>query len=294
MHLVGKIFLALTFVAGLAATLLVAKLLNVRGERQKAYDETLARVEAAEARYADVREQVTAERRRSATVQALWHRPLVVDATGVTAGDNGDLAIDVGTDVGFGVADPERQADPVVYAFAGDEGASVFVGPFVLAESRQTRSLLTPAFPITPEEVESWPEGSWRFWEAVPPSAPTELTRLRSRLDEAEVTRDARSETFDRQRLAVRQARDQLDATLRRLEGDPDAAPVDGMPEITEGLVATLAAETADRDRTLARLRDLRAAVADAYDRLVATLAENESLARDLTDAAGSRVARGD
>lgn len=293
-HLVGKIFLVLTFLAGTAATLLVAKLLHVRNERQKAYEQAVTAVESREAKLADVRGQATAERRRSAAVETLWHRPVVVGKGDVAIGDDGEIAIDIGTDVGFGVDDPERQADPVFYAFVGGPGKSVFVGPYRLVESRQTRSLLEPVFPISEEAIEAWPGGPWRLWESVPSVAPTEVTRLRNRLDEAKVTLQARTSTFARQERAVRQARDQLDATLRKLEGDPDARPIEGRPEVTDGLVAAIAAETADRDAALARLRQLRDDVAAAYATLTATLAENADLARRRTDAAGSRVARGD
>lgn len=280
MHTLGKVFLWINLLLLVpAAVLLSAKLINSRnywmqqiGQKEKQLETNRDQIALKEKQRADLRADLVRQR-------LAWDTMFL--APNSRADVDGIATVGVGPAQNFGLVPAEAPA-PIVHVFTPTENGSKYIGPFQIAEAQGTQSRLQPMFRVFEGEPATWTPGTWRLWQVVPSHAPSRVVELTNEIVKAREALTSRQETLADQQKAVEQAQQHLDSRRKELLGDPQAPKIEGVPEVSEGLVAALRDAESARNQDLAELNRLRHAVDQAYERLTRTVAQNERLAQQL------------
>ncbi|QDT37841.1 hypothetical protein [Stratiformator vulcanicus] len=282
MHVLGKVMLGIAFCLGVAAVLLTSKLINVRNS-------WMSQVKQAEQSISGLEEQVAKQERavrdletKFARFQLNWSDPHISPATNVEQ-PTGLVTAQLGQDQGFGVGTGRGGPNPTYEAFAvGADGSSEYIGKFELVVANASVSRFRPTFTALPEEIQSWPQGEWRFWQTTPYAPPARVDKLRDRIAERADDNRALQEQVAQAEVEVAQANDHLDYLEKRLTGNPGAQRIERTPEFADGLIATIFAEEEARDSAAEQLAGLRLSVHNAYNQLLAIIEENRDLTTQL------------
>lgn len=277
MHTIGKVFLGLNVLLVIGAVLLSARLINTRNywmqqveQREKQIRTNDEQIAKKEAELAGLRADLVRQR-------MTWDT--MVLAPNSRANADGSVIVGVGTTVGFGVV-PEKSTPPIVHVFAPQGEAKVYLGPFQVAEAGPAQSRLTPLFRVQANEPAEWQAGDWRLWQVVPSDAPSRVVALTSDVVKKLEAVTSRQETLALQQKAVEQAQTHLEGRRKELLGDPQGRKIDGVPEVSDGLVAALRDAEAKRNAGLVELDRLRRAVDESYARLTRLVTENSEALR--------------
>lgn len=279
MHTLGKVFLWINLLLLVpAAVLLSAKLINVRNywmqqvsEKEKQIEANEAAIEKKAAQFDQIQTDLVRQRLAWDTMFA---------APNSRADADGVATIGVGPDQGFGVV-AEGAPSPIVHVFVPTDQTgqqSRYIGPFQVVSARGSQSQLQPMFRVVGNPAQEWSAGSWRVWQVVPSQAPSRVVALTNEIVEKREAVASREASLARQQKAVQQAQEHLDGRRLELLGNPQAPKVEGVPEISEGLVAVLHEAQAARNADLAELDRLRRDVDRAYEQLTELVAQNSRL----------------
>lgn len=289
MHTLGKVFLWINLLLLVpAAVLLSAKLINSRNYWMQQVSNKEQQIESSSATLAEKEKQLDQLRADLTRERLAWDSMFA--APNSRADAQGVATIGIGPDQGFAVVADDAPS-PIVHVFvpADQTGqASKYLGPFRIVSARGSQSQLEPMFRVVGNPQQDWPPGNWRVWQVVPSQAPSRVVALTSEIVKNLEAVASRESTLADLQNTVQKAQDLLDSRLRELLGNPDAAEVEGIPEISAGLVAALHDAQAARNAELARLDNLRRDVDQAYQQLTELVAGNEQL---LGTPAGSETA---
>lgn len=277
MHTIGKVFLGLNLLLVIGAVLLTSRLISTRNY-------WMQQVSQREQQIRTNNEQIAQKEKELAGLQAdlvrqrmTWDTMLL--APNCRANPDGTVIVGAGQNVGFGVV-PQDAPPPVVHVFVPQGTQSVYLGPFRIAEVGPAQSQLAPMFRIQANEPQEWTAGNWRLWQMVPSDAPSRVVDLTSEIVEKLEVVASREDTLALQQKAVDQAQAHLEGRRRELLGNPQAAKIEGVPEVSDGLVVAFRDAEASRNASLAELDRLRREVNAAYDRLSRLVNENTEIVR--------------
>ncbi len=279
MHTLGKVFLWINLLLLVpAAVLLSAKLINVRNYWMQQVGDKEKQIEANEATIATKSAQLDQLQAELTRQRLAWDTMFA--APNSRADAEGVATIGLGPDQGFGIVADGAPA-PIVHVFVPTDQAgqqSRYLGPFQIVSARGSQSQLQPMFRVVGNPAQDWPAGSWRVWQVVPSQAPSRVVALTSEIVATLEAVASREATLALQQKAVQQAQAHLESRQRELLGNPQAPKVEGVPEISEGLVAALHDAQAARNADLAELDRLRRKVDQAYEQLTELVAQNGRL----------------
>ncbi len=287
MHTIGKVFLGLNVLLVIAAVLLTARLVNTRNYWMQQVKLRGDQIEANDTQIAQKEKELGDLRADLVRQRMTWDTMFI--APNSRANANGTVIVGAGQNVGFGVV-PADAAAPIVHIFVPEGEKSVYLGPFRVTTAGPAQSQLEPLFRVQPNEATTWPAGNWRLWQVIPSDAPSRIVALTSEIVEKREAVASRQDTLALQQKAVEQAKAHLDARTRELLGDPQGPKIEGVPEVSEGLVATLREAEAARNEGLVELDRLRREVDGSYERLTRLVQENtDSVGRSAMTAAGPK-----
>ena len=289
-----RIFLgSMLVIGGLGAFYLTTRALATQNSWVAAAEQAEAAAEQAEAALPKLRSNELLLQNRLRAANAGFGAVIV--ARDPTYDAEGNVTLPIGTQDGLPAAE-NAAAPPIVHLFApaGDDDASEYVGAFFVQQAAERQAQLTPAFVVQPGEPQTWPVGDWRVRVDVPASRAGRFFDRDADLEDRRELLGSRLNTLEQRRQSVAEARDELAVRERALLGDPDAPEISDAPEIRAGLIPATTAEELERAAALAELDRLRRAVKNANDRLRAAMAENAELLDRLPTAAPPRTARGE
>lgn len=289
MHVLGNVFLWLSVVLILVAITFSTMVLDVRSRWLSEIEqrqEALAR-SGEELRTTAVRVR-TLEEELQRRIQ-LWGDVWTAENSRPMPGDDGRIEIGAGTSAGLGQkADQQGRDLPAVYVFSeGPDGASQYLGEFRLTEVLGDRAAARLTRRPYPQEMQSWPQGTFRIRENLPGDWRSAFADLESQQLIAETklrTQALELETLNNQ---IRVSQAALDRRLAELNGDAEA-PEGATQEVLDGLVETLRKFNTERDLVLAEVHRLRRQLDREYVRLRRILAGNREAAERVYERAGS------
>lgn len=280
MHTIGKVFLGLNVLLVIGAVLLTARLINTRNYWMQQVGQRERQIEAGEQQIVQKEKELGDLRADLVRQRMTWDTMIVAPNSRPNA--DGTVIVGAGQNVGFGDV-PDGSPPPIVHVFVPTDPqgqSSFYLGPFRAANVGAAQSQLDPLFRVQPDEPQNWPAGTWRLWQVVPSDAPSRVVALTSEIVEKVEAVASRRETLALQQKAVEQAQAHLDSRRKELLGDPQAPQIEGVPEVSVGLVTALRDAEAARNEGLAELDRLRRAVDESYERLTRLVAENAELVR--------------
>lgn len=297
MHWSGKLFAFFVIVAGLAGTVLTAKVIKIRNswaakaqKFQTDYDKLAADV-------AKERAKVVAMRDDIATTIREWGVAWMADTQAANAAE-GRLQLGIGTNQGV-------EEGMVLHGFqlyedpqnAGTQ-QTIYRGPFRVVTAQADQCLVLPAWRLRPVEqgplalpnggqVPPWQGGNWRWRSMIPTAYSDQLddqgiafTKSEETLAERQKTMAIQNRLFDEttQQIAVRNA---------ELFGGAELAQDEALSaEFREGVVPPSQQTEEDRNAVLLSIARLREQVRQERDMVLKLQAENLKLTQQLPQAA--------
>ena len=157
MHILGKIFAFTIVVAAIVASILTSKLIMVRNSwtaksvtlRNK-YASDLPKIEALELKIDSLRNEIFRSRE-------LWGDFWAGVSTQIQNPDDGTLLVNIGARNGI-------RPDLAIHGFElAADGSSMYRGSFSPLEIADGTATLKPNFRATPDDVNKWQAGNWRW-----------------------------------------------------------------------------------------------------------------------------------
>lgn len=277
MHKLGIVLAFLVVIASGIAGVLTAKLVQVRNSwtakvvASKAnYQKSAQKIEELEARIDSLKSELFRSRE-------LWGGFWPSVQTTKTNPTDGSLQIMIGTDQG--VRDKE-----LLHGFEiAQDGSAIYRGSFSVVGIQNNAANLKPNFRATPDDVEKWQPGNWR-WRNLIPSGYLETfdRQLLTILKHEEVLR-ARTIALNTQKDLLAKANDSLKQREAELVGgDLLGKPANVGPEYREGLVATIEKEEEARNQVLQQIDELRRKVLKTQAEIELLKTENVELVNRL------------
>ncbi|QDT64222.1 hypothetical protein [Calycomorphotria hydatis] len=276
MHIVGKIFLWMTLLCGVAAVLLTVKLINVRNSWMKQADIVIPATQELEKQLEQQEETLEKVRGELTLLQLNWDQP--INAPNTSTDINGKVTAGIGTSAGFGIQREANAPAPVYDAFAVIDDVSTYIGKFRLEGARPEQALLAPTFQTSPQEAVLWPQGTWRFWQVIPLDGPARVAKLRNDIAQQNELLRKQRRLEDDATKNVLQAQEHLKALDKVLFGDFDAERLANAPENADGLLATIQDEERERDSQSSQLATTRKEVFLANEKLMDLVNTNKTL----------------
>jgi len=281
MHVLGKVFLALTIILAAADTYLVAVLFKHRENWQTKIEGQRQTLATEEAKLQDTRKRVLGMQNELDRIQAIWGNQWTVAQGGnVLNAQNGTLAIGAGAQLpGWPMPVPEK-ALPLVFVFSNEaDGSSRYLGEFALSDvqAEQSGGQLTqqPPLPTSVEALQALQGQPLRIRETIPAA-------WRGLYDDyfARQAVIAQRLDFQRNQLQIQTAqlaKSQAILAQRLAELNGDAQPPQGASEqVVNGLVVTIRDEETARNAESQVLDALRHDLARKVVRLNQIVAENK------------------
>jgi hypothetical protein len=284
MHVLGKVFAFLVVIEAIIAGALTAKLVQVRNSwtakvaaSKAKYVELAPKIEDLHAKIDNLRNEIFRSRE-------LWGSYLPNVDTGNPQAD-GTLSVNIGTDKGI-------RPNMLLHGFEVDaNGATVYRGSFLVADSQPGASTLKPNFRITPEDVKSWKGGNWRWRNAVPAGYLETFDKQLLAILKGDETLKARDMLLADQKRMLENANNTLKKREAELVGGEGLAKAESVgPEFREGLVAALEQSEEDRNQTLLKIDELRRAVREIQADIERLQAENLELIEKLPEPSSPAV----
>ncbi len=278
MHISGKILAALTIIAGLAAPVLTAKLIQVRNGWTRKATKLTADYERVIGEKEKLQGQLDVTRAELARTLAPWNLTFNKINTAITAAAEGKVTIELGTEVGL----KEKQW---LYGFEMQpDGSSIYRGVFEITGVRERQALLKPRWRTRKPDLAGWKGGEWRWRTVVPDGYVKRFTDLELLLLKAdELLADRQGRLTDVEAM-FEESEEQLKFRVAELIGNPELLPQAAtLPtENRSGLVAALEEEAAVRDAALAEIDGLRRDLRKLAKEIDAIDAQNRELAAKL------------
>lgn len=281
MHVLGKVCLAFVVIGAIGAIVLTSMLLDVRshwmeqvGTRQEQYLQQKEQL-------AEVRQAVDALEKDINRHMQAWGRSWSAVNSGVTNARNGEVTLGVGLASGLGAraqaaGRPLESINVQIFAPQAD-GSSVYLGDFKLKGLDANQALAQLNRAPLPGEAESWPAGTYRVRELIPPSWRSTLGELQTELAIAAQDLQEEQGRLQLQEEHLAASEKLLEQRMHELEGDPNA-PANADPSVVDGLVATLVRLEDERNQALQTTNRLRRQLSDMIAELNSRLQENRSL----------------
>jgi len=282
MHILGKICAWLLVLGIAGAVFMTAQAINIRNSWLEKAD-TLAEANAQKKETIDKKEarlkELVAER---ALLMRSWGRPFSAQNVTVADAQTGTINVDLGSRDGLQVASAESL--PIMYGFfAPQNGPSRFIGPFQVTDMRDNNSVMQfTKFPRT-SDIETWNQGSWRFWKKIP-------SQYSNRYDtqwNALVSADERlgqavklAEVMTEQRNLSNEQIETREAELKG--GDQLPSSEDLPPEDLEGLAKTISTSETARNQVLLAVDQLRRNIFAAQVKLQSLIDQSREMVNDL------------
>ncbi len=213
-------------------------------------------LESAEQAHRKMSQDLAEQRGQLARQQIGWDKSWTIEPganEGVDIQDGRLIVNGLGRETGLEPVLDEagQEAAPSVHVFKSMQEQGLFyVGEFQADQLDATVTVLVPIWQVTQDEVDVWVEGMelpWRFRSLVPAGR-------RLHIDQLRVQQQRLVETYLATDANVRQAEKLLE------QGNPEAEPVAGRPEYSDGLIRAIASEEERRNDlqvTIDRLRRL-------------------------------------
>ncbi|WP_373651765.1 hypothetical protein [Schlesneria sp. DSM 10557] len=277
MNTLGKVFAFLVVIAAIAASILTAKLVEVRNSwtaktlaAKNKFNETQPKIETLEAQIDSLQKDIFRSR-------DLWGNFWPIVQTNVVSPD-GAVQVNVGSAAGV------REGLQLHGFELLPDGTSVYRGSFVPAEIQQNGSVLKPNWRATPAEVATWGKaGNWRWRNLVPPGYTENFDKQLTTILKLEETLGDRMLTLKGQEQLLVEANNKLKLREAELLGGEELAGGDQLePEYREGLVAAMERTEEERNELLLKIDDLRRKVRSVKDDIDRILVENTELTNRL------------
>ena len=188
----------------------------------------------------------------------------------------------------------QQLVPPVVHVFrAVAPETFVYVGEYIADPNNlnQQSALLVPTKAPVPEQpTPAWTQGNgiWRLRTIIPAGPRSDLDNLNVRMIRTrEMLRETNANLVQQEALLAA-AQEQLDARKGELLGDPNATPVEGRPEFSEGLLSTIENEEEARNQIQVEVDALRRAIKEAADERLARQQELQQLIQQLPSSTDS------
>ena len=279
MHYLGKILAFLVVFSAIAASLLTAKLIQVRNS-------WTAKAAAAKAKFVDTQPKIDALEVKIESLKnelfrsrELWGSFWQKVQTTVNPAD-GAVTIGIGSDVGVRPA-------MLLHGFEiAADGSAVYRGSFLVGDVQKDSSSLKPNFRATPEDVKNWPPtGLWRWRNSLPPGYMETFDRQLLSILKDEETLRARTITLDGQKQMLVKANSTLKQREAELVGGEGLAKGDSVgPEFRDGLVSAVEQTEEERNMVLLKLDGLRRKVREVQADNERLQAENQGLIQRLPE----------
>ncbi|WP_437187679.1 hypothetical protein SH668x_001085 [Planctomicrobium sp. SH668] len=289
MHILGKVLLWLcVFPLIPAALVLTTMTLEVRHKWLKDVADRQSRVEKGLVQIADAEKRVRAlEEQRQALVQA-WGDVWNATNSIVQPGNAGIVELGVGASSGLPQRAADATTDPAIFVFADGQGQSQYLGEFTIGSIRPNHTVARLARAPFQNEIGTWPSGLYHARATLPGDLLVSIADLEGQERIAEASLADSLQQLEVQKKLVIAAQATLDQRLAELNGNPDA-PETALPDVKDGLIATLTLAEEVRDDTLLIVDHLRVILAEKYTELRATLIENQDLAKALSENSSSQ-----
>jgi hypothetical protein len=290
MHVLGKVFLALTVLFSLIDVYLAAVLLRHRTHWEKQIEDRRAAYETAHKNRIDKEAELSRVSHELDRISTTWGKSVTAADGGFLNAANATLRVAAGTAQGL----PEVVAGAPLkemYLFVEDDaGKSRYLGAFRLQQCQADQSgySLSRDY-LYPDEGANWsqaipPNAKWRVRQTIPSS-------WRSGFADLDATYARVMKSLDNHRNLLRIDSEQLaasqgilDQRYAELNGDPDA-PEGASQDVIDGLVLTLRREETERNAALQLVDQLRHDYKRKIDRLNTLLNQNQESVNKLPGA---------
>lgn len=278
MNIWGKVLAFLVVVAAISASVLTAKLVQVRNSwtaktlaAKNKFNDLKPKIESLEIQIDSLKNEVF----RS---QQLWGNFWPNVQTGVVNPSDGTVGLNIGSDASV-------RPNMVMHGFEiTADGTSIYRGAFLPAEIQNAAATLKPNWRATAAEVRTWPAaGIWRWRNLVPPGYEKNFDEQLTAVLKLEETLNDRLKTLAGQKQLLAEAKAKLKLRESELVGGEELAKVaTADPEHRDGLVAAMAEAEEERNQTLLKLDELRRAVRNVQEEIERLHDENIELANRL------------
>lgn len=281
MNVCGKVLAVMVVLAGLASTVLTAKLIAVRNSwtaKNQAFVKSYADTARQTREAAEQRQLVLHELERMNREWGTDFRAAGGVQTQLLNPADGKLEVQLGMGAGL-------QEKQLVHGFEikGD-GTSVYRGPYVVFGPPQAeRSAMQPAWRIRPGEPAEWQAGRWRWRSSIPSGYSQQFDKLMGDFTRADEVLADRTASMAIQDELIAEASVALERRQAELVGG-DQLPKDENipPEFRLGLVSTLESTEEERNSVLLEIDELRRQVRQARDAVVQLQQQNLALTQKL------------
>lgn len=278
MHTVGKVLAVLVVIAAVLASMLTAKLIQVRNSytvkaaaaKQK-FADTQPKIEALEASIEKLKNEIFRSRE-------LWGSSLPKVDTKVNA--DGSVGTGIGTDQGIRPA-------MLLHGFEiAQDGTAIYRGSFLVADVQKDSCTLKPNFRVTPEDVKTWsPQGTWRWRNSVPPGYLETFDRQLLSILKDEETLRARIITLEGQKQLLAKANGTLKLREAELVGGEGLAKTESVgAEYRDGLVPAMEQVEEERNQVLLKNDELRRKVRSVQKDIERLHSENQGFVERLKE----------
>ena len=285
MNIWGKVLAFLVLVAAISASVLTAKLVQVRNS-------WTAKTVAARTKFHDLKPKIEALEIQIDSLkneffrsQQLWGSIIWEDEqTRVVNPADGTVGVNIGSDANL-------RPNMVMHGFEiAADGTSTYRGAFLPAEIQNAAATLKPNWRATPAEVRTWaPVGKWRWRNLVPPGYEENFDKQLSAILKLEETLNDRLRTLAGQKQLLTDAKAKLKLREAELVGGEELPKgANAAPEHRDGLVEALAQAEEDRNQTLLKLDELRRTVRNVQEDIDRLQNENLELANRLPQPASA------
>lgn len=283
MHTLGKVLMFFVIIGALGGAYLAARLLDTRSR-------WMAQIEEKAAQYEKNTLDLAAAERRASEREHEVNRQLFAFNRYWTAPNSGPVQ---GSTIQLGVGSNEPdfgRVQNVHLFFVDQQGASQYLGQFVLDTINPDVSGATLNRAPYPGETQLWQQGTYRVRAAIPAPWGEEFTELWGIYGSTVQNYDSEQSLLRRQQEAYQAATVQLAERMQELEGHEDA-PAEADVVEREGLVEAMRLSEISRDQTLEQLDVLRREYSAKWHQLQGLLARNNER-RQLLDETPAEVTR--
>jgi hypothetical protein len=292
MHVLGKVFLALTIVFALVNVYLSSVLLKHRTHWEKQIKDRRESYEKAHDTRISTQAQFSRVTHELNRIKTTWGDSVTTGADGgqLLNAANGTIGVAAGTALGLPEVVSGAPLKEMFVFIEDDAGKSRYLGAFRLQQCQADQSgySLARAY-MYPDEGANWaqviPAGAkWRVRESVPSS-------WRKGFGDHDATYARVMKSLDNQRDLLRIETEQLaasqgilDQRYSELNGDPEP-PEGASQDVIDGLVLTLRKEETERNAGLQLIDQLRHDYKRKIDRLNGLLLQNQTSVNKLPGA---------
>ncbi|MBD3672346.1 MAG: hypothetical protein HUJ26_02365 [Planctomycetaceae bacterium] len=282
MHITGKICAWVLVLLVAVAVFFTGKAINVRNSWTQKADQ-LAEANAQKKETIAKKEiqlkELLADR---ALLMRSWGRPWMANNVVVRDPQTGQITTDLGARNGLKI--PGAENPPTIYGFyAPQNGPSRFIGPFQVVQLTDSNSTLQLTKYPRQEDISSWQQGAWRFWQFVPTQFSNRFENQWNELLQAD-ERLAQAVSLEKEMVAQRKrSQEQIAEREAELTGGPELPQTGNLPsEDLEGLVKALGDAEQNRNTVLLTVDTLRKQIHAAQVKLQGLVDESRQLVEQL------------